>query len=98
MTGSSTSLHLDPHLELDNLPELAQKLRESLMQDDAPLVLDGSGIQSIDGAAIQLLLLAVQTAKEKNIPCSWHQPSSALSKAVALLGLTDDMLLEVTEQ
>ncbi|WP_419603404.1 STAS domain-containing protein [Thiolapillus sp.] len=65
MTGSSTSLHLDPHLELDKLPELAQKLRESLMQDDAPLVLDDSGIQSIDGAAIQLLQLAVQTAKEK---------------------------------
>ncbi|WP_457668299.1 STAS domain-containing protein [Thiolapillus sp.] len=98
MTGSSnTALHLEPHLEFDGLPVLAQKIRESLAED-SPLILDGSGIQSIDGAAIQLLLLAIRTAKEKNIPCSWHQPSPALSKTVALLGLTDEMLLEVKAQ
>ncbi|BAO45038.1 STAS domain-containing protein [Thiolapillus brandeum] len=98
MTGNSnTTLQLEPHLELDRLPVLAQKIRESLAEDSS-LVLDGSGIQSIDGAAIQLLLLAIRTAIEKNIPCRWQQPSPSLKEAVALLGLTDEMLLEVTMQ
>lgn len=97
MSGSNDNLHLDTHLELDMLPGLVQRIREPLTQG-SPLVLDGSAVQSVDGAAVQLLLAAVRAAKQENIPCKWRQPSSSLRKAAALLGLTDELLLEVSGQ
>ncbi len=97
MTGSNSKVALDAHLELALLPELAHKLQESLAQGK-PLVLDGSGVLSIDGAALQLLLAATKAATQEHIPCSWHQPSSPLRKAAALLGITDELLLEVSEE
>ncbi|WP_456406100.1 STAS domain-containing protein [Thiolapillus sp.] len=94
---SSKPITLDAHLELDLLPALAKEILETLEHGES-LELDGSKVQSIDGATIQLLLAAVQTAEQKKVPCSWRQPSASLKEAAALMGLTDDLLLEVTEQ
>ncbi len=94
---SSKPITLDAHLEMETLSGLAKEILEPLQQGE-PLVLDGSGVQSIDGATIQLLLAAVQTAEQKKVPCSWRQPSASLKEAAALMGLTDELLLEVTEQ
>ncbi|HID46156.1 MAG TPA: STAS domain-containing protein [Chromatiaceae bacterium] len=94
--SSSKPIALEAHLELDKLSGLAKEILEPLQQGE-PLLLDGSGVQSIDGAAIQMLLAAVRAANQKNLPCNWHQPSAALKAAAALLGVTDELLLEATE-
>jgi anti-anti-sigma regulatory factor len=96
MTSSNSKVQLDAHLELAVLPELVQRLQEPLAQGK-PLVLDGSAVQSVDGASLQLLLAATRAARQEHIPCGWHQPSPPLKKAAALLGITDELLLEVTE-
>ncbi len=83
---------LEPHLDMDALPALAQALRDALAEK-APLSLDGSLVKSINGAALQLLLAATRSAQQAGIPYSWHQPSPALERAVSLLGLNNDLEL-----
>ncbi len=83
---------LESHLDMDALPALAQALRNALAEK-APLLLDGSRVKSINGAALQLLLAATQSAQQADISFNWHQPSPPLERAVELLGLSNDLEL-----
>jgi len=81
---------LEPHLDMDALPALAQALRDAL-EEKSPMMLDGSQVKNISGAALQLLLAAARSAQQAGISFRWHQPSPALERAVALLGLDNDL-------
>ncbi|WP_456413724.1 STAS domain-containing protein [Thiolapillus sp.] len=93
---SARQISLASHLDMDALPALTQALRDALAEK-APLSLDGSQVQHIDGASLQLLLAAARSAQQEGIPLDWHQPSPALSKAAATLGLNNDLALEANE-
>lgn len=81
---------LESYLDMDALPALVQALRTALAET-SPLLLDGSQVKSIDGATLQLLVAASRSAQQAGIPFSWHQPSTTLERAVALLGLNNDL-------
>ncbi len=88
---------LESHLDMDALPALAQALRNALAEK-APLLLDGSQVKSIDGAALQLLVAAARSAQQAGSSFRWRQPSPALEKAVGLLGLSNDLELGVDKE
>ncbi len=87
MTKPTTTLLLDRQLDLGNARALADRLGAALAEN-APIVLDGSEVQHIDGAGLQLLLALRQTAHQEGLSLDWRKPSARLREAAALLGLT----------
>ncbi len=51
------------------------------------LVIDGSAVEQVDGAALQLLLAFHLAAGRLDRAPGWRNPSSSLSEATVLLGL-----------
>lgn len=65
---------------------LAKKLLESV-ETRMPLSLDGSAVESIGQACLQVLASARKTAVSRGIGFSIHEPSEALREGCALTGL-----------
>jgi ABC-type transporter Mla MlaB component len=57
------------------------------------VVLDGSQVERVDTAALQLLLLFRREAVARDCTVSWHGASGALGEAAALLGLAQTLEL-----
>ncbi len=87
MTDQTTTLLLDHRLDLGEARALADRLGAALAEN-APIVLDGSQVEQIDGASLQLLLAMRQTAHQEGLSLDWRKPSARLREAAALLGLT----------
>jgi anti-anti-sigma regulatory factor len=58
-----------------------------LLSRNSPLLMDVSGIERIDTAAIQLLVMFHRTALDRGVEIQWKSSSEAVLLAVALLGL-----------
>ncbi|MGD2119137.1 MAG: STAS domain-containing protein [Chromatiales bacterium] len=58
-----------------------------LIDDARAVALNGSDIDSVDGAGLQLLAAFIKDAGEKNIAVSWDSVSPALHDAVKMSGL-----------
>ena len=97
MATNEQLISLDQHLGLETLPELAKRFSTTLASGDS-LALDGSAVRSIDGAAMQLLLAMLRTARKEGIPCRWQEVAPPLVDAAALLGVSDELLLAEAEQ
>lgn len=53
------------------------------------MVVDGTRVEEIDTAILQLLASLWRTCLERGIACTWHGASDALRQAAALIGLAD---------
>jgi ABC-type transporter Mla MlaB component len=58
-----------------------------------PIVLDGSAVERVDTATLQLLCAFVRERLGSDKEVSWHAPSAALREASKLLGLTELLCL-----
>jgi ABC-type transporter Mla MlaB component len=63
-------------------PELLNALGSGL-----PIVIDGSLVQQIDGASLQLLVSLWRTAADQGIVCRWVGASKWLTHAAGLIGV-----------
>ena len=59
------------------------------LADGRPLVVDGSRVEEIDTAILQLLLSLRRTSLARGILCTWHGASGALRRAAALVGVAE---------
>ncbi len=66
-------------------------LRDLLVQEK-PLCLDGSQVQRVSTACLQVLVAACQSARAHQVPYVLDAPSTALSAAMQDLGLSPVML------
>ncbi len=57
------------------------------------IALEGGGVQRIDAAGVQLLLVVQQALKEARNTLRWVTVSDALRESVNLLGLADQLAL-----
>lgn len=57
------------------------------LAEGAPVEVDGSRVEEIDTAILQLLASLWRTAQERGIACSWLGASEALRRAATLLGV-----------
>lgn len=57
------------------------------LADGAPVEIDGSRVEEIDTAILQLLTSLWRTGQERGIACSWFGASEALRRTAALVGV-----------
>ena len=81
-------LQLDSRLTIAQAADLHRSLAGRLA-DGGPVVLDGSRVEEIDTAMLQLLASLWRTARERGIPCAWLTASDALRHAAALIGVAE---------
>jgi anti-anti-sigma regulatory factor len=81
-------LQLDSRLTIAQAADLHRSLAGRLA-DGGPVVLDGSRVEEIDTAMLQLLASLWRTARERGIPCAWQTASDALRHAAALIGVAE---------
>jgi ABC-type transporter Mla MlaB component len=81
-------LQLDSRLTIAQAADLHRSLAARLA-DGGAVVLDGSRVEEIDTAMLQLLASLWRTARERGIPCAWQAASDALRHAATLIGVAD---------
>lgn len=68
-------------------------LLQQAMSQGIPVVLDGSRIERIDCAALQLLSAFFIEARERGFQVTWQSPSQALQYAAKMTDLKDILCL-----
>ena len=81
-------------IELDVRPSITQAadLHRTLMaglENGAPIVIDGTRVEEIDTAILQLLASLWRTCMQRGITCTWHGTSVGLRRTAALVGVAD---------
>ena len=66
------------------------------LSNTAAVRVDGSGVEIIDGAGLQLLTAFVKAAGEKTMVVTWQAASEVLGKAARQIGV--DAVLKLTDQ
>ena len=69
----------------------------SCCNGEAPLLLDGSRVEEIDTAILQLLVSAWLGGAKRGVECRWRGASEALRHSATLIGLAGTLQLDVTE-
>ena len=68
----------------------ARALREQMLAQaphPGPFELDGSAVQQIDTAGVQLVVAFALDCLERNVPYVWKGRSAALDEAIRILGV-----------
>ncbi|MCW8932550.1 MAG: STAS domain-containing protein [Gammaproteobacteria bacterium] len=77
----------DDTLDITMAATYFEKLTEMLNQHKS-IVLDGEGIERIDGAGLQLLVGFFKAAESLHVTIKWQACSDVLKKSAKLSGLT----------
>ncbi len=77
--------------DISQVGELQQQIVALMNSSD--IVFDGSEVERIDAASLQLLTCVFKQAEKYSSKVSWQASSDALKKAAELLGLTEELSL-----
>jgi len=80
-------LSLNHDLSIETCADLKQRLADHL-QHPAPLQLDGSAIERVHAASLQLLCALFRTREHAGLETHWVGASPILREAARLLGLS----------
>lgn len=86
----SQSLHLPPVLDLMASASLCEQLRAGLLTGE-PLTLDGSEVERVSTACLQVLTAAALSARSHGLAFKLRAPSTTLVDALADLGLDQNL-------
>jgi anti-anti-sigma regulatory factor len=81
-------VELDVRLSIAQAADLHRTLLASLAEG-GPVVVDGSRVEEIDTAMLQLLASLWRTSGERGIACTWLGASGALRQMAALIGVAE---------
>jgi anti-anti-sigma regulatory factor len=79
---------LDVQLNIADAAGLHRALMAILAQG-GPVVVDGTRVEEIDTAMLQLLTSLWRTSAERGIACTWFGTSAALRQTARLVGLAE---------
>ena len=98
MTGAATraNLELPAALDATGASELLARLVAALRGSE--IAIDGSKIQQIDAAGVQLLCALVRAAQRRGVALRWTVVSPMLVTCVRLLGVGDLLRLDGVRQ
>lgn len=74
------------NLDISRASDLHTALSKALKRKP-PFVLDGSKVERIDTAGMQILAAFCHTIRHREIEFRWHKPSINLLKSTELLGM-----------
>jgi phospholipid transport system transporter-binding protein len=84
-TADTTHVALEAALGIRDARVLYEKLNAVLTAATA-IVIDGSRIERLDAAAMQVLAGFTRAARERGLAFTWHSPSPVLQQAARVLG------------
>jgi anti-anti-sigma regulatory factor len=87
-TAQSTHIELDARLTIVQAADLRRTLAERLAGGGA-LTVDGSRVEEIDAAILQLLASLWRTSQDRGIACTWQGASDVLRRMANLIGLAE---------
>jgi len=85
-----TRISFGPVLDVAGSGELKKQL-EKVFRRKPPFELDGSAIERIDTAALQVLVAFSHESRGRKIELTWADVSDSLRNASTLLGLTQEL-------
>ena len=86
-------IELDPRLTIVQAAALHRTMVAHL-EGGRPVIVDGTRVEEIDTAVLQLLTSLWRTGQERGIACTWHGASDALRRTAALLGVAGILHLD----
>jgi anti-anti-sigma regulatory factor len=86
-------IELDPRLTIVEAAALHRTMAAHL-EGGRPVVVDGSRVEEIDTAVLQLLTSLWRTAQQRGIACTWHGASEALRRTASLVGVAGILHLD----
>src|SRR5258708_34872115 len=86
-------IKLDARLSIVQAAGLHRTLAGRLA-NGGPVVVDGTGVEEIDTAVLQLLTRLWRTRRERGIECTWHGATDVHRTTAALLGV--DVMRNIT--
>lgn len=84
-TADTTHVALEAALGIRDAHVLHEKLSTVLIAATA-IVIDGSRIERLDAAAMQVLAGFTRAARQRGLALTWHSPSPVLQQAARVLG------------
>jgi chemotaxis signal transduction protein/anti-anti-sigma regulatory factor len=79
-------IELDARLTIVQAADLQRTLSTRLAQG-GPVIVDGTRVEEIDTAILQLLTSLWRTSLERGIACTWHGASEPLRQTASLVGV-----------
>ena len=90
--GDKTRIILAPQLDVANSVQLKNELGNAFRRKP-PFELDGSSVERVDTAGLQVLTAFKAESRNRDIDLSWAGASDALRKSAELLGLSSELEL-----
>lgn len=90
--AKGTAIGLPAVLTIAEVGELHLVL-QSALQGGGAVEIDGSPVESVDGAGMQLLAGFLKCADEVRVPVTWRAASGRLQQAAATIGLAEALRL-----
>jgi anti-anti-sigma regulatory factor len=84
-TADTTHVVLEAALGIRDARVMHQKL-SSVLAAATAIIIDGSRIERLDAAAMQVLAGFTRAARERGLALTWHSPSPVLQQAARVLG------------
>lgn len=81
-------IELDVRLSIAQAADLHRTLLARLAEG-GPVVIDGTRVEEVDMAVLQLLASLWRTSGERGIVCTWLGASGALRQTAALVGVAE---------
>jgi anti-anti-sigma factor len=85
-TADTTHVALEAALGIADAQTLYARL-DSALTGGTPIVVDGTRVERLDAAALQVLVCFCHTARQRGLALSWQNVSPELQQAARLLGL-----------
>jgi len=85
-----TRISFGPVLDVAGSGELKKQL-EKVFRRKPPFELDGSAVERVDTAALQVLAAFSRESRNREIELTWADVSDSLRNASTLLGLTQEL-------
>jgi len=87
---NKTHIELAPVLDVAGAGELKKQL-EKVFRRKPPFELDGSAVERVDTAALQVLIAFARESRNRDIELEWSDVSNSLRSACSLLGLAHEL-------
>ncbi len=81
-----TDILCSESLDISMAANLHEALKKAL-DSGTPVNLQARRVERADTAALQLLVAFIRAARSRGVAVSWNEPSAALCRCAALLGL-----------
>lgn len=92
-TADTTHVVLEAALGIRDARVMYEKLN-TVVTTATKVVLDGSRVERLDAAAMQVLAAFARTARDHGLVLTWQSPSPILQQAARVLGF--ESILEMT--